>query len=852
MRAASRFTVAAAILSGLVVAAGAVPSPSAQSAGPANPRTADPSQALLTTYCTGCHNQRLRTGGLSLDDVDVTQIGANAAVWEKVAHKLRSGQMPPFGRPRPDKAAVDGFIARLERDLDDAAVRTPNPGRPVTHRLTRTEYANAVRDLLAIEVDARSLLPADDTDQHGFDNNSEVLSLSPVLLERYLSAARTIARMAVGRPPTVAAIETYTLPGRLLQDDRADERLPFGSRGGAVISHHFPADGDYTITIHLQKTLYNAVRGLADPHQLELRLNRERVHTFTVGGAEVKPPPASFAGTLTWNPEWEQYANHADENLAVTVPVKAGTWSVGVTFVRRAWEPEDVAQPPRTGWGFGTDEMYDADPAVESVTIEGPLKTTGVSDASTGSGPVRAQSRTDTPSRQRIFSCLPRAESRGRPKSPSAEEACARTILAALARRAYRRPVTADDVDTLIGFYRIGRNTATVDGSSNTAPLNGSPFNFDAGIETALQRMLVSPDFLFRIEQDPAAAAAGSIYRVSDVELASRLSFFLWSSIPDDALLDRAAKGTLRNAGVLEAEVRRMLRDPRAKSLVENFASQWLQLRDLRNVIPDPDLFAEFDENLRDAFRRETELFIGSQLQEDRAIPELLTADYSFLNERLARHYGITGVSGSRFRRVAMTGSERSGLLGQGSVLTITSYPTRTSPVLRGKWLLENILGTPPPPPPPDVPALSDKGADGQRQSVRERLEAHRSNPVCATCHAQMDPLGFALERFDAVGALRTHDEGNTPIDASGSLPDGQAFDGLDGLRSVLIARQEQFVGTVAERLMSYALGRGIEYYDRPTLRRIIRDASRDGFRWSSVVIGIVSSPSFQMRRTES
>jgi mono/diheme cytochrome c family protein len=839
---APRFSIAAALLCATVVAA-ALSSPSAQTPTPASGNGAQ-SKALLTTYCTGCHNQRLRTGGLSLDDADVTAIGANAAVWEKVAHKLRSGQMPPFGRPRPEKSAVDAFLARLEHDLDEAALRAPNPGRPVTHRLTRTEYANAVRDLLAIEVDARSLLPADDTDQHGFDNNSEVLSLSPVLLERYLSAARTISRMAVGRPPSVAAIETYTLPGRLMQDDRADERLPFGSRGGAVLTHNFPADGDYTFTIHLQKTLYNAVRGLADPHQLELRLNRERVHTFTVGGAEVKPPPASFAGTLTWNPEWEQYANHADENLAVTVPVKAGTRSVGVTFVRRAWEPEDVAQPPRTGWGFGTDEMYDANPSVESVTIEGPFKTTGVSDPATGAGPVRAaQSRTDTPSRQRIFSCLPRAESSGRPRAAAGEEACARTILATLARRAYRRPVTADDVDTLIGFYRIGRETATP---------NGSPLSFDAGIETALQRMLVSPDFLFRIEQDPARTAAGSAYRVSDVELASRLSFFLWSSIPDDALLDRAAKGALRNAGLLEAEVRRMLRDPRAKTLVENFASQWLQLRDLRNAVPDPDLFAEFDENLREAFRSETELFIGSQLQDDRAIPELLTADYSFLNERLARHYGVPGVSGSRFRRVSMTGSQRSGLLGQGSVLTITSYPNRTSPVLRGKWLLENILGTPPPPPPPDVPALSDKGADGQRQSVRERLEAHRRNPACATCHAQMDPLGFALERFDAIGALRTRDDGNTPIDASGSLPDGQTFEGLDGLRSVLVARQEQFVGTVAERLMSYALGRGIEYYDRPTLRRIVRDASRDGFRWSSVVIGIVSSAPFQMRRSES
>jgi mono/diheme cytochrome c family protein len=813
----SRASAAAAILSAILVAAGTMHSPSAQS--PVGAGTgSDPSRALIKTHCTGCHNERLRTGGLSLEGVDPAQAGANPALWEKVAHKLRSGQMPPFGRPRPDRASVDTLVAGLERALDEAAARGPNPGRPVTHRLTRTEYANAVRDLLAIDIDARSLLPADDTDQHGFDNNSEVLSLSPSLLERYLSAARTITRMAVGRPPSAPAIETYTIPGRLFQDERADERLPFGSRGGAVIDHHFPADGDYTITVRLQKTLYNAVRGLADPHQLELRVNRARVHTFTVGGAEVKPPPASFAGTLTWNPEWEQYANHADAQLTATVPIKAGTQAIGVAFVRRAWEPEDVVQPPRTGWGFGTDEMYDANPAVESVTIEGPFKPTGVSD---------------TPSRQRIFTCQPKT---------ALDESCARSILSAVARRAYRRPVAGDDVETLLGFYRIGRGTG----------VNGSPDRFEAGIETALQRILVSPDFLFRIEQDPRGASPGAAYRVSDVELASRLSFFLWSSIPDDELLDRAAKGTLRNRGVLEAEVRRMLRDPRAESLVENFASQWLQLRDLRNAVPDPDLFAEFDENLRDAFGRETELFIGSQLQEDRAIPELLTADYSFLNERLARHYGVAGVSGSRFRRVAMAGTDRGGLLAHGSVLTITSYPNRTSPVLRGKWLLENILGTPPPPPPPDVPALSDKGADGQRQSVRERLEAHRSNPVCATCHAQMDPLGFALEQFDAVGALRTRDEGNTPIDASGSLPDGQTFEGLDGLRAVVVGRQEQFVGTVAERLMSYALGRGVEYYDRPTLRRIVRDASRDGFRWSSVVVGIVSSAPFQMRRAES
>ena len=808
-----RITLAVAILSAFTAATGThAAAPAFQAQNPADASNANPSPALLTTYCFSCHNQRLRTAGLSLDDVDVTRIGANADLWEKVGHKLRSGQMPPLGRQRPDQPTIDRFVANLEHALDDAAARAPNPGRPVTHRLTRTEYGNAVRDLLSIDINPSDLLPTDDTDQHGFDNNAEVLSLSPVLLERYLSAARTISRIAVGRPPDGPAIETYTVPGRLLQDGRLNERLPFGSRGGAVVDHYFPADGEYTIRIRLQKTLYNAVRGLADPHQLEVRIDRQRVHTFTIGGAAVKPPPASFAGTLTWNPQWEEYANHADDGLDVRIPVEAGTHAVGVTFVPQAWEPEDVRQPPRTGWGFGTDEMFDSNPAVESLTIEGPFNTVGPGD---------------TPSLRRIFGCRPRAA--------SGEEPCARTILAALARRAYRRAVSSEDVDTLIEFYRLGR-----------------PRGFDAGIEVALQRILVSPDFLFRIELDPANARAGMAYRVSDVELASRLSFFLWSSIPDDELLAAAARGTLGNPGVLKRQVSRMLQDPRANTLVENFASEWLQLRDLRNVVPDPDLFPEFDENLREGFRRETELFIGRQLQDDRPIPELLTADYSFLNERLARHYGVPGVSGSRYRKVTLPTRERNGLLGHGSVLTLTSYPNRTSPVLRGKWLLENILGTPPPPPPPDVPALGDKGAHGERQSVRERLQQHRKAPGCATCHAHIDPLGFALEQFDAIGTRRTRDEADMAIDASGALPNGVTFTGLEGLRDVLTSRQQQFVGTVAERLMSYALGRGIEYYDRPTLRRIVRETAADGFRWSSVIMGIVSSTPFQMRRAES
>jgi mono/diheme cytochrome c family protein len=807
--------IAFAGLMGIGTAALAAASLGAAGAQPSQP-SIDPVSAggppLVAQYCVGCHNDRAKTGGLSLEHPDYADVGRDASVWERVIRKLQSGQMPPAGRPRPEAAAVNRFVTSLEAALDRQAAVAPNPGRPVTHRLTRTEYANSVRDLLALEIDARSLLPADDTDQHGFDNNSEVLSISPALFERYLAAARTVSRLAMGRSPGGPKIDTYSIPDRLLQDERISDRLPFGSRGGAVISHYFPVDGEYTMTLRLQTTLYHAVRGLADPHTLDVRLDRERIKTFTVGGQTIKPPPASFAGTLTWNPEWEAYANSADQGLEVRFAAKAGTHAIGISFVKQSWEPEDVAQPPRTGWGFGTDEMFDGSPGLASVTIEGPF-----SDAGPG----------DTPSRRRILSCHPQARD---------EERCARTILTALARRAYRRPATDADIQTLQTFYERGRR-------------GGS---FDAGIEAALQRILIGPDFLFRLELDPAGTAPGTPYRISDLELASRLSFFLWSSIPDDRLLDAAARRSLSTPAVLEREVRRMLADPRSKALVENFAAEWLQLGDLRNVVPDPDVFPEFDENLRAGFSQETELFIGDQIHDDHSVTDLLEANYTFVNERLARHYGIPDVYGTRFRRVELTDARRGGLLGQGSVLTITSYPNRTSPVLRGKWLLENILGTPPPPPPPDVPALKDKGANGQRQSVRQRLEEHRRNPVCATCHSQMDPLGFALENFDAVGAWRTEDDGRTTVDATGALPSGDRFDGLPGLRTLLLARREQFVSTVAERLLAFAAGRGVEYYDRPAVRAIMREAAANHYRWSSIVLGIVKSTPFQMRRAES
>jgi hypothetical protein len=770
---------------------------------------------LLSQYCVGCHNALLKTGGLSLEarDSDIATAGANAALWERVVRKLRTRQMPPAGLPRPDRASSDAFLSRLEDSLDKTAAAAPNPGRPTVHRLNRTEYANSIHDLLTLDIDGRALLPADDTDQHGFDNNSEVLSISPALLERYLSAARKVSRLALGRL-TAPAIDTYELSKLLIQDDRSSERLPFGSRGGFAIRHYFPTDGEYSLKIRLQKTLYSAVRGLADPHTLEVRLDRERIKTFTVGGARVVPPPASFAGTISWNQEWEKYSTQADAGLEFRLPVKAGTRTVGVSFVKQSWEPEGVLQPRRSGWGYETDEMYDGSPGVESLTIEGPF-------AAPGAG--------DTPSRRKIFVC--------QPKGISDERACAKTVLTTLAHRAYRRSLAPADIDTLLGFYDSGRHEG----------------GFEAGIEIALERVLVSPDFLFRIELDPNNVAAGKPYQITEAELASRLSFFLWSGPPDDDLLAAAEHGRLRKPGELERQLKRMVADPRSSALVENFAAQWLQLHDIRSAIPDPDLYPEFDENLREAFRRETELFIESQLREDRGVMELLSAKYTFVNERLARHYGIPNVYGSRYRRVTLENPEqRGGLLGQGSILTLTSYPNRTSPVLRGKWLLENILGTPPPAPPPNVPALPDKGPDGRRQSVRERLEEHRKNPACASCHALMDPLGFALENFDAIGTWRAKDEAGSPIDTSSSLPGDPGFRGLAGLRTLLLQRREQFVDTVAERLLSFALGRGVEYYDRPALRKITRDAKANDYRWSTLILEIVQSVPFQMRRAES
>ena len=812
-------------------------------------------RALLDRYCVACHNQRLRTGGLALDLLDVSRVGEAPEAWERVVLKLRGGMMPPAGRPRPDRQASGDFRAWLEAELDRAAASRPEPGRVPTHRLNRAEYANAVRDLLALEVDGAALLPADDTG-HGFDNLAGTLALSPVLMERYLSASRRISRLAVGDPTIGPGFtsKTYGVPIAKTQNDRMHEDLPFGSRAGLAVRHHFPLDGEYVVTIRLKRSVYEYIVNLDEAHDLDLRIDGRRVARFTVGGAAPgRPAPVTFSGTFVAagdagypTQDWDDYRTGADADLVVRVPVRAGARMVGVSFVGKSWEQEGVLQPALREYGATVTETTDTSPrpegpGVESVAIDGPY-------AASGPG--------ETASRARIFVCRPgRAPGAGpgagadveAPASPAGraargrrsarpdDEACARTVLATLARRAYRRPVGDRDIEPLLAFYRTGRVAE----------------GFETGIRMALERLLVDPEFLFRIERDPEDVPAGASYRLTDLELASRLSFFLWSSIPDDELLDAATRGRLSDPAARERQVRRMLADPRSRALVDNFAGQWLSLRSVEGIAPDPNLFPAFDENLREAFRRETELFLESHLREDRSVIDLLRADSSFLNERLARHYGIPGVAGSHYRRVTLPDARR-GLLGHGSILSVTSYGNRTSPVLRAKWLLENILGTPPAPPPPDIPPLPAGGEAGRPRTVRERLAQHRRNAACAICHAPMDPLGFALENFDAVGAWRTRDAGQ-PVDAAAVLADGvTTFDGPAGLRQVLLDRSEQFVETVTEKLLTYALGRGIEYYDRPVIRAIARAAAAEDYRWSSLVLGIVESTPFRMRRSES
>jgi len=775
-------------------------------------------RAVLEKYCVACHSQTVKTAGLALDTVDAAQPAAHADVWEKVITKLRMGTMPPVGRPRPDTATYDASARWLETEIDRAvAAAGPNPGSPSSvHRLNRAEYRNAIRDLFALDIDVSEMLPGDATSDTGFDNNAEVLSISTAQLERYMSAARRITRLATGLPPTGPGFDTYDIPVLLLQEDRLSEDLPLGSRGGAAVRHYFPVDGEYLIKVNLRTNYQDFIQGMGSQHQLDIRIDGQLVKRLTVGGqAPGRPVPSSFTSTgEAGDPKWEEYVRTADSGLEARLPVKAGSHLIGVSFIRKMFEPEGILQPRQAGEVHSNETYYDGYANVGAISVGGPYKIAGPGD---------------TASRREIFVC--------RPARAAEEEACATKILSKMARRAYRRPVTAKDTQPLLAFFKDGRQSG------------GS---FDAGIQLALERMLVDPDFLLRVERDPASVARGQNYRLSGVEVASRLSFFLWSSIPDDQLLSVAESGKLTDPAVLEQQVRRMLADPRAATLIDSFVAQWLQLRRLSDVVGDSIAYPDYDANLVESFRRETELFIASTFKEDRSILDLLTANYTFVNERLAKHYGIPGVYGNRFRRVTFPNTDqRGGLLAHGSVLSLTSYPTRTSPVLRGKWLLDTILGAPPPAPPPNVPDLPETGEGGKPASVRERLQQHRTNPVCATCHATIDPAGFALENYDGLGAWRTVDESGKPIDASATMPNGVTVKGLPGLRAMVLGQREQFAGTVTERLMAYGLGRTIEYYDRPTIRAIVRDAAASQYRWSSLILGIVKSPAFLMRRSQ-
>ena len=779
-----------------------------------------PEHALINQYCVTCHNEKAKTAGLMLDrlgpDLDRAGVGPHAETWEKVVRKLRVGAMPPQGMPRPARATMDSLAGYIETSLDRAAAAAPNPGQPVLHRLNRTEYANAIRDLLDLDVDASDLLPTDDS-SFGFDNIGSVLGVSPALIERYLLASGKVSRLAVGDPQIDPIVDTYRVRADLTQNEHL-EGLPLGTRGGVLIRHDFPLDGDYVIKVKLLKSTVDLLFGNnAQDQLLEIALNGERVQTLTINQKVAAPPRTPVAGGKPkegFDPAaaTKLSMSQPKDNVEARVHVSAGPQTVTVAFAKRSYGPVQDLMEPIDRSTFDPSDPKGL-PHVLSVSI---------------SGPFNAQGSGDTPSRRKIFIC--------HPASAGEELPCAKRIISTLARHAYRRPVTDSDLETLLSFYQSGRNKR----------------NFETGIEMALRRMLSDPQFVYRFERDPASVPPDTPYRISDLELASRLSFFLWSSIPDDELLDVAAQNKLHDPAVLEHQVRRMLADPRADSLVSNFADQWLYLRNLRSVAPDLEAFPNFDDNLREAFKRETELFFGSIIQGDRSVIDLLNADYTFVNERLAKHYGVPNVYGSQFRRISWpVDSPRRGLLGQGSILTVTSIATRTSPVQRGKWLLENVLGTPPNPPPANVPALKENKTGDKQLSVRERMEAHRKNPPCAGCHKVLDPLGFALENFDAVGQWRTVSESGEKIDASGVLADGTKVDGVADLRKALLSRPNVFAGTMTEKLMTYALGRGLEYYDMPAVRAVTHQAARNDYRFSSLILGIVESTPFQMRRSQ-
>jgi mono/diheme cytochrome c family protein len=763
-------------------------------------------RALLDQYCVGCHNQRLSSAGVRLDNVDLAKVADHAAVLEKVIRKVKAEMMPPVGSPRPDKAVMEGLASYLESSLDRAASANPNPGDKLLHRLNRAEYGNAVRDLFDLQnVNVSALLPPDN-EAHGFDNISDALGMNPALMERYLSAAWKIVALAIGNTKIQPIIETFPVRSDLSQREYI-EGMPLGTRGGIVINHFFPVDGEYLIRAKLWKTTVSQTGGLELPDDVEVTVDGERITLARFGGPEDEVRSFEFPDTV---------GQEIDNRFNTRIAVKAGTHVVTVGFLKKSSGPTVALLSP-----FERDRIDPVAPVgiplIERVTIEGPFNVQG-------SG--------ESPSRRRIFMCRPAAGTDG--------SACAKTIVTTLGRRAYRRPLTTTETDRLMRYFNEGQKRG------------GS---FDSGIEEALVFMLVSPQFLFRFERDPESTAANGVltrvaaqdttYRISDLELASRLSFFIWSSLPDDQLLDLATRGRLRQAAVLEQQVKRMLADERARALGANFAGQWLFLRNLAGHMPDQDIFPDFDDNLRRAMPRETELLFESIVLEDRNVLDLMTADYTFLNERLAKHYGVPGVYGTQFRRVPVRDEYRRGILGHASILTLTSYANRTNPVNRGKYVLTNILGTPPPAPPPNVPPLNE--FPGRVMSMRERMEAHRANVVCSNCHKLMDPIGLSMENFDAVGRWRTSD-GGAKIDPTDTLYNGEVVDGPVALRKVVLRHPEQFVRTMTENLMTYALGRGVEFYDMPIVRSILRDAARNNYRFSSVVLGIVKSGPFQMR----
>jgi mono/diheme cytochrome c family protein len=751
--------------------------------------------ALVKQYCAGCHNDRLKSGGFSWQKIDLSKPGEHAEQLEHVIRKMRAGMMPPAGMPRPTPEVIHSFIDAVANGVDQASAGHLNPGRPPLHRLNRTEYANSIRDLLNVNIDVSQLLPPDDS-SHGFDNMADALTMSPALMEGYVRAAGRISREAVGDKGALAVTNTYQI-SRVVSQTRHMEGAPIGTRGGIVVTHDFPADGDYVFKLGFYYSPTGPLFGLnqGKGQQIEVSVNGERAAlidinpAMTLANDGIKTPP---------------------------IHIKAGPQKIAAAFIATADGPlEDeyrMVEQSLVDVSAGTIPGVTTLPHLHELSITGPVKVDGLSE---------------TPARRKIFSC--------RPTTQADELPCAKKILATLARQAYRRPVNDNDIEALLGFFQRGRNAEN---------------DFESGIRTAIQAMIASPEFVFRFERVPANAAPGTNYRITDLELASRMSYFLWSTLPDDQLITLASQNKLHEPAILEKQVKRMLADPKSNALTDTFAFQWLHLQNLKEWSPDLFLFPDFDRTLSQSAVKETELLFDNVMRQDRPLTELLTANYTFVNERLAKHYGIPDILGDRFRRVTLTDPNRFGLLGQSSILMLTSYANRTSPTVRGKYVMEVILGTPPPNPPPNVPAFKEVGLNDKPLSVRERIEEHRKNEPCRSCHQMMDPIGLALENYNAVGQWRTNDEG-FKIDATGKMFDGAKLDGPVSLRQAILSHSDAFIDGFTESMMAYGLGRVIDTRDMPFVRGVEREAAKNENRFSAFITGIIKSPPFQLRRTE-